>query len=570
MRRTLSQETSARALITRMPPVRLIPLGGLGEVGMNALVVESAETRLLIDCGLMFPHAESALGVDVVIPDLKYLDERGGPTAVVLTHAHEDHIGALPYLLARHPHVPVYGTRFTLGVVKHRLAEFGLSPDFREIAPRERFQIGTTTVEALRVCHSTPDAVGLCIETPEGRLLHTGDFKLDLTPVDGERTDLRRFAELGTNGTAALLSDSTNAERGGSSISERAVAESFLRLFPQLSGRIIVAAFASNIHRVQSALTAAAACGRKAVVLGRSMQENVRLATDLGLLKYPSDLLVDPETLEFFKPHELVILTTGAQGEPRSGLFRMAHGEHKLVELGRGDTVILSSRAIPGNEIAVAGLCDELARIGVDLLEDRAGVGPFHATGHACQDEQRLLLSLVQPANFVPIHGEHRMLVAHARTAVGQGVARERCFVIEDGDVLELTNGAITKAPGRAPVGRIYLDGRHGDPDGASEITLRDRALLADAGLVLVVLAIDRKTGTLLRSPEIIGRGVSEDAALFATARANAETALASLPEDSRTDVRAVQEAVRAAVRRAFPKDQDRKRPMVLPLVVEL
>lgn len=550
--------------------VRLIPLGGLGEIGMNALLVESGSDRLLIDCGLMFPDAESALGVDLITPDFTYLDALGGPTAIVLTHGHEDHVGALPYVLAKHPKTPVYGTRFTLGLVRSRLAEFGLSPDFRELVPRRREGIGALGVEPLRVCHSTPDAVGLAVETPEGIFLHTGDFKLDLAPIDGERTDLKRLAEWGERSPAALLSDSTNAERSGWSVGERAVGETLLRLFPRLAGRIVVSAFASNIHRVQSVMNAAAACRRKVAVIGRAMTQNVRLAADLGLLKFASDLLIDVETLSYFKAHEVVVLTTGAQGEPRSALARIALGEHKQLALQRGDSVVLSSRAIPGNEVAVGTMVDNLWRRGVEVFEDHGPGGPFHASGHACQQEQALVVSLVQPRHFVPVHGEYRMLVAHARTAGSQGVPAERCHVIEDGDVLELTNGKLASRGEHVAVGRIYLDGRRADPDGVGEMALRERGLLADAGLVLVVLVVEKKTGRVVRSPEIVARGVPGQGAFVEAARANAEAALAALPEAQRADRDAVQEAVRMSVRRAFPKDQDRKRPMVLPVIVEL
>src|SRR5437867_4661031 len=447
-------------------PVRIIPLGGLGEVGMNCMVVESGGDRVVIDCGLMFPNAEQALGVEVIAPDLAYLRASGKVDAILLTHAHEDHVGALHYLLREFPDATVCGTRFTLAVVKEKLAEQGITADLHAVEPRTMGMVGNhIDFEPLQVPHSVPDAVGYALLTEAGLVIHTGDFKIDWSPVDGKLLDVRRFAELGETGVACLLSDSTNAEREGTTPSEREVGESLIRIFagPLAKGRVVVAMFGSNIHRVQSVVRAALAQNRKIVLLGRSMQTNVRLALDLGYIRCPPDSFVDPEAAGHFPARELVILCTGAQGESRSALSRLALGEHPTVKLEKGDLVILSSRSIPGNERDVANLVDHLVRRGCRVLstlgEDSGEL--IHTTGHACQGEQRMMIDLVRPRSFVPVHGEFRMLAAHARTAETAGVDPRGCLVAEDGDVIELREREpASVVPGGAAAGRIYLDSR--------------------------------------------------------------------------------------------------------------
>lgn len=555
-------------------PVRIIPLGGLGEVGMNCMVVESGGDRVVIDCGLMFPNAEQALGVEVIAPDLSYLKQAGKVDAVLLTHAHEDHVGALPYLLREFPDTTVCGTRFTLGVVKEKLAEHGMTADFQEVSPRGMGMVGKhIDFEPLQVPHSVPDAVGYALLTEAGLVVHTGDFKVDWSPVDGKLLDVRRFAELGEEGVACLLSDSTNAEREGTSVSEREVGESLARIFagPLGRARIVVAMFGSNIHRVQSVVRAALAQNRKIVVLGRSMQSNVRLALDLGYLRCPPDSFVDPEAAGHFAPREVVVLCTGAQGEPRSALSRLALGEHPTLKLEKNDLVILSSRVIPGNERALGNLIDHLVRRGCRVLSGSTFAGELiHTSGHACQGEQRMMIDLVRPRSFVPIHGEYRMLAAHARTAETAGVNPLACVVIEDGDAAELRRGEIVAAVPRAvSAGRLYLDARGALAD-VGAVALRDRQLLAETGMLVCLCVLDHKSGEVVRGPELLGKGVAGlDESRLAQARQAALDALAELGPLQRTDHGMVEEALRRAVRSAWKKGVE-KRPMVLPVVLEM
>ena len=556
-------------------PVRIIPLGGLGEVGMNCMVVESGDDRVVVDCGLMFPSGEAALGVEVIAPDLSYLKSLGKPPdAVLLTHAHEDHIGALPYLLREFPEVPVCGTRFTLAVVKEKLAEHGISPRLMEVWPRGLGTAGhSLDFEALQVPHSIPDAVGYALRTQAGLVIHTGDFKIDWSPTDGRLLDVRRFAELGEEGVACLLSDSTNAEREGVSISEREVGESLQRIMagPLARGRVVVSMFGSNIHRIQSVVRAALALGRKICMVGRSMTTNVRLARDLSLLRCPPDLFIDPETADHFAPRELVILATGAQGEPRSALSRLALGEHPHVHLDRGDLVILSSRVIPGNDRSVGNIIDHLVRRGCRVLSAASGSSELiHTSGHACQGEQRMMLDLVRPRSFLPIHGEYRMLAAHARLAEGAGVSAHACIVAEDGDVIELRPNEIAAVQRSAvSAGRIYLDGRGASSD-VGEVALRDRQLLAETGMLICLLFLDRKTGDVVRGPELLAKGVAGfDETRVAQARKAAFDALEALQPAQRTDHASVEEALRRGVRSAWKRGVE-KRPMVLPIVIEM
>jgi len=559
---------------TPTAPVRLVPLGGLGEVGMNCLVVESEASRIVVDGGVLFPGGEAALGVEIITPDFAHLRTAGPPVeAVLLTHAHEDHVGALPYLLREHPDAQVFGTRFTLAVVKEKLAEHGISPRLVEVTTRASVRAGGMEVEALQVTHSIPDAVGYALRTPAGVVVHTGDFKVDWSPPDGRLLDVRRFAELGDEGVACLLSDSTNAERAGTSISESRVGEAMARIFgaPNARGRIVVAMFGSNIHRVQTVVRAAVEHGRKVCLLGRSMQQNVRLALDMGYLRCPPELFVDPDAADHFAPRELAVVCTGAQGEPRSALSRLALGGHPTVKLERGDLVIFSSRPIPGNEREVANLIDHLVRRGCSVLSTTSGTADLiHTTGHACQDEQRMMIDLVRPRSFVPVHGEFHMLAAHARTAEAAGVDPRGCLVAEDGDVVEVRpDGPAAVLPGAAAAGRIYLDSRGAFAD-VGEVVLRDRKLLADSGMLLCLCVLDRKSGTLLRDPELLGRGVAGlSDARIEHARSAALAALEELSPAQRTDHATVEEALRRAVRSVFKKGFE-KRPMVLPVVLEM
>jgi ribonuclease J len=556
--------------VVKPAELRIIPLGGLGEVGMNCMVVESGDDRILIDCGLMFPNAEQALGVEVIAPDLSYLRQAGKLDGVLLTHAHEDHIGALPYLLREFPDAVVAGTKFTLAVVKEKLAEHGITAAFQEIYPHGMGMVGEhIDFEPLQVPHSIPDSVGYAIVTEAGLIVHTGDFKVDWSPVDGKLLDVRRFAELGEQGVSCLLSDSTNAEREGTTPSEREVGESLARIFAAHSalGRIVVAMFGSNIHRVQSVVRAALAQSRKIVLLGRSMQTNVRLAMDLGYLRCPPDCFVDAEAADHYRPRELVILCTGAQGEPRSALARLAMGEHPNVHLDKDDLVILSSRVIPGNERALGNIIDHLVRRGCRVLSSNTSAQLIHTSGHACQGEQRMMIDLIRPKTFVPVHGEYRMLVAHARLAEQAGA---RPLVAEDGDAIEFRRDELPAlVPGAVSVGRRYLDARGAFAD-VGEVALRDRQLLAETGMLVCLCVLDHKSGDVVRGPELLGKGVAGlDESRMARARQLALDALAGLNPAQRTDHGIVEEALRRAVRSAWTKGVE-KRPMVMPVVIEM
>ncbi len=550
------------------PPVRILPLGGLGEVGMNCMAVEADGRIAVVDCGVLFPGEN--LGVDVIAPDLAWLAERREQVgAVFLTHGHEDHIGALPFLLRQVP-VPVYGTRFTLAMVKGRLAEAGVAADLREVVPgdvRPAGEASPLAAEFIAVTHSIPDACGLALSTPQGTLIHTGDFKIDERPVAGPAMDLARLEALGRQGVRLLLSDSTNAEREGVARSESEVGPALADAMAEAEGRVFVAAFASNVHRLQQVVNAAAAAGRRLALLGRGMVETFEIARTLGYLTEPHWMPVDAAEARRLPRRELAVLTTGTQGEPRSALSRLARGEHADLAIERGDTVLLSSRQIPGNEVAVGRLVDDLCRRGA--LVRWEGHPPLHATGHAQEAEQRRLVALCRPERFVPIHGEYRHLARHAAHAAAEGMAADRLHLVTDGDVLELSDGGAGVLPERAPTGRVYAVR---DDLGASDVphlVVHDRRLLAEGGLCIVVLAVARGSGAVVRGPDLFGMGVAGLAGAEGEIRAAALEALAALTPVARADVAEVQEALRTAVRRWFRRATGR-RPAVLPVVLEL
>ncbi len=541
---------------------RIVPLGGLGEVGLNAMVLEEDGRRVLVDAGVLFAN-DRAPGVEVAVPEFRYLRESGGLDAVVLTHGHEDHVGALPALLSEFP-VPVYGTRFTLGLVRERLAEHRIDVPLHEVRPREAFEAGPFIAEPVRVAHSIPDGVGYAFETGEGVVIHTGDWKMDLTPVDGERLDLTRFSELGKAGVAALLSDSTNAERDGFSISESAVYEAFFKRFRGAKGRIVVALFASNVQRVQSILRIAAGLGRKVTLAGRSLQRNAVLARELGLLDVPPDVLIDADTAGSLPASKVVIVCSGAQGEPHSALARLAAGEGRPLAIEPGDLVLFSSRSIPGNETAIAELANKLARRGADVV-DRA-LDPIHASGHAQADEQKILIDAVRPRNFVPIHGDWRMLMAHGRTALAMGLAASEVFVIENGETVALSGGVMRMGE-VVPAGRVWLDARTGPV--VSEAILKERDQMSERGAVAVLCVLDAG-GRIVRGPELTARGVpdfSPGGLFHDEVQRLVREALGELPTAQRPSVGAVEEAIVRGVRRAFKRETG-KRPAVLPIVV--
>jgi ribonuclease J len=549
------------------PVVRLIPLGGLGEIGLNMMLIESGDDLIAVDCGLMFPDDELP-GIDHVIPDFTYaLARRSGFRAVVLTHGHEDHIGALPYLL-REAEVPVYGTPLTLALVAERLREHGLAEtaDLRPIRPRQRFEAGPFSIEPIRVTHSIADGIGLAIDTPAGTIVHTGDFKLDPSPLDGEPPDYRRFAELGEQGVLVLCSDSTNVERPGHTPSEMDVGQALGARFDTASGRIIVATFASHIHRIQQVLTLAARTGRRVALLGMSMQKNVTIAAELGYLRVPDGIIVPLEELGELPARRQVILSTGSQGEPNSALALMAAGEHKYVRVERGDLVIVSARVIPGNERTISRVVNALYRLGAEVLyEENAFV---HVSGHASQEDLKLMFNLTRPRYFIPVHGEYRHLLGHARLAESVGITSDRVFLIEDGMGVEVSPTE-ARAAGPFPAGRVLVDGKSVGDIGA--VVLRDRQLLAEDGLVAVSIAVDRH-GTVVAGPEIASRGfvyVKENEPLFEEMKKVVLAALAERDPDAPSDRELIGATVRSAVRH-FINQRFRRRPVVLPLVLEV
>jgi ribonuclease J len=550
------------------PAVRLIPLGGLGEIGLNMMLVESGDELIAIDCGLMFPDPDEMPGIDHVIPDFSYaLAKRDGFRAVFLTHGHEDHIGALPYLLRR-AHVPVYGTPMTLALVGERLREHGLleAADLRPIRPRERVEVGPFRVEAIRVTHSIVDGIGLAIETPVGTLVHTGDFKLDPSPLDGEAPDYHRFAELGEHGVLVLCSDSTNVDREGHTPSESDVGEALRGPFERARGRIIFATFASHIHRIQHVLSLAAAHGRRVALLGMSMQRNVTVASTLGALRVPDGVLLPLEELVKLPRERQIILSTGSQGEPNSALALMAAAEHKHVQVERGDLVVISARVIPGHERTIGRVVNALLRLGADVLyDDNAFV---HVSGHASREDLKLMLNLTRPRYFIPVHGEYRHLLGHARLAERVGLTSDRVFLVEDGTGVEVTK-TVARVVGRYPTGRVLVDGKGVGDVGA--VVLRDRQILAQDGLISVSIALDR-AGAVVAGPEIASRGVvyvKENEDLLAELRAAVLEALAARGPADQTDRDAVGALVRVAVRH-FINQRFQRKPVVLPVILEV
>jgi ribonuclease J len=549
------------------PSVRILPLGGLGEIGLNMMLLESGEDLLAVDCGLMFPDDEMP-GVDYVIPDFSpLLAKRGQVRGVILTHAHEDHIGALPYLL-RELDVPVYGPRMALALAGERLREHGLQDRARlvPVEPRRAFDVGAFRVEPLRVTHSVVDGLGYGIETPVGTIVHTGDFKFDPNPIDGERTDYHRLAELGERGVLCLMADSTNVDRPGTTPSEHEVGRALTDHVRRAPGRVIVATFASHVHRIQQILDLAVTFGRKVALLGRSMETSVRLAAEHGYLRVPEGVLLPLEELSGLPPYRQAIISTGSQGEPNSALALMAAAEHKYLRVTEGDLVILSARVIPGHERTVMRVVNQLLRQGAEVLWD--GVAFVHVSGHASQDELRLMLSLVRPQFFVPIHGEYRHLLGHRRLAQEVGVPAEHILLVEDGQGIELTKIS-ARVLERVPLLRVLVDGKGvGD---VGPVVLRDRQLLAEDGTVVVAVTVDRASRALVAGPEIVSRGwvyEREAEAVLEDARAAVREALAERGETP-PGREALVALLRGTLRRFITQRYDRK-PVVLPVVLEV
>ncbi len=544
--------------------LRVIPLGGLGEIGLNFLLLEYGETAIAIDCGVMFPD-EQMLGIDVAIPDLSYVRTLGSRfKGIFLTHGHEDHIGALPYVLSEFP-VPVWGTPLTLGFVRERLREHEIAATLATYE-REPIVVGDFAVEPFAMTHSIPDSVGLAIRTPLGTVVHTGDFKIDQTPLDGRLPDLNRLAELGAEGVLLLMSDSTNVEHAGVTPSERSVGTHLEAIFREATGRIVVTTFSSHIHRMQQVIALAERFGRKVALVGRSLVAHVATARDLGLLTVRDDTIVDLGVARDLPRERVTIISAGSQAEAASALVRIAMDAHKQVSLSPGDTVVLSSRIIPGNERAISSLVNHLYRRGAIVHYGRSA--PIHVSGHASQEELKLVLNLVRPRYFVPVHGEYRHLMRHRRLAEEVGVAAEGCQLLEDGDVLEIGPDGATRAD-RVPAGRVFVDGKGVGEVG--DVVLRDRRHLSEDGLVLAVVAIGQQSGDIVAGPDLVSRGVVADDAspeVMEGARGAIVSALGAINPESRTDAAEVQEEVRKALRRYFKRMN--RRPVVLPFVLEM
>jgi ribonuclease J len=548
--------------------LEVVPLGGLGEFGMNMLALTWGETTVVVDAGVMFPDPD-LLGVDRIIPDFSYLQQRGGAAALVVTHGHEDHIGAVPHVL---PHIngPVYGTALTLALVEPKLREHGIEGRALTIVkPRDRVEVGPLTIEFIRVTHSIPDCVALAIHTPAGVVVHTGDFKIDQTPIDGEPFDLHRFAELGAAGVLALLADSTNIDRRGVTGSERDVVDAFEEIFTSTSGRVLVAAFSSSIYRMQILVDLAAQFDRRVAFVGRGMVQNSEIAQRLGYLRIPAGLQIRDADVPTCRPEEVLCLATGSQGEPLSALSRIAIDDHRFIKVGPDDTVVLSARAIPGNEKAIGRVINHLARRGADVVHE--GLRHVHVSGHGSEEELKFMLSLVRPRFFVPIHGEYRQLSRHARIAERVFEGRElrpEILLVENGDVLRFEAGTARVAD-KAPVGRVLIDGTL-TGEVADEV-LRDRRHLAEDGIVVPVVAINRQTGALEGVPDIVTRGfVMEDGqTLLADGARMLGEVMEQASVEERTDQGLIKEKLRVELRR-FLRKRSGRRPLVLPVIMEI
>jgi ribonuclease J len=550
----------------REPIVNIIPLGGLGEIGMNMTVFSCNNDAFIVDSGFLFPD-ESMPGVDLVIPDLDVLEQQGwNILGIILTHGHEDHIGALPYLIKR-VSAPVYGTSLTIGLVEPKLEEFGLlrAASLNVVSPGEAIVLGPFEIDFIAMCHSVADAVGLAITTPLGLIIHSGDFKIDPDPIDGRPTDLEKIARLSRGGVLALLSDSTNVELAGPSGSEKSIGPVLQRMFSEAEGRIIVATFSSNIHRIRQVLSAAQESGRKVVVVGRSMATTTRIASERGYLEIPPGIMADIREVGDLPDNRLALLSTGSQGEPLSALSLMAYGRHRFLTVKPGDVLVLSSRFIPGNEKAINHIINEFCRMGARVEYEK--VAHVHVSGHAGRDELRTLIRLVQPRWFVPIHGEYRHLRMHARLAVEEGVPEERVILAQDGDVIEFSRegaGIVDQLDLR----RVYVDGI-GIGDVGSEV-LRDRRALSEVGLVTVVVVVARESGDLVGGPELSSLGVTYqelEPELIDGARAAVAAAIAKLEPRSVEEWGAVKDQVRLAVRRHINRILRRK-PVVQTIVM--
>ncbi|QTA78890.1 Robonuclease J [Desulfonema limicola] len=548
--------------------LKIIPLGGLGEIGLNMMVVEYKNSLIIIDAGLMFPE-DYMLGIDCVIPDMEYIRQnKNRVSGIILTHAHEDHIGALPYLL-KYIHVPVYGTRFTIGVVRNKLEEHDLlaSVCLHHISPGQKMNIGDFEINTIRVGHSVVDGVAIVITTPMGFIIHTGDFKINNTSLDNMVTDVNKFARCGDHGVLALLSDSTNVEKEGYTISDKEIGDTLRQIVCKSTGRIIVALFASSVSRIQQIIDIAKTRDSKIVFNGRSMEVIVRIARELGYIDISDNMVIDIEQINQYPDEKIIIITTGSQGEPMSALARMATGIHKQIKIKRGDTVILSSKFIPGNEKAIAKIINNLYRRGADVIYEK--ISAIHVSGHAFREELKLMINLTKPRYFIPIHGEYRHLVLHARLAEEVGIARENVLLAENGQIVEFNKDGV-QIKDRVPTGRILIDGKGIGDVGRS--ILKERRALSEDGFVAVSIAFDEETGIVMYGPEIVSRGF-----VFETETGHllddAICVILEIIEDITPDIENRLEKIRARVQgdlRKYFTFTIKRRPVILPFILEV
>lgn len=548
--------------------LKIIPLGGILEIGKNITVIEYEDEIILIDCGLGFPE-EEMLGIDLVIPDITYLEKNKEKIkGLVITHGHEDHIGGIPYLL-KQINIPIYATRLTAGLISNKLEEHNLlrSTKLKEVRTGQTISLGKMRVEFIKITHSIPDACSLAIHTPVGTIVHTGDFKIDYTPIDGEVIDLGRLATLGNKGVLALMSDSTNAERKGYTMSESTVGEVLDKLFINCTKRIVVATFSSNVHRVQQIVNSAVKYKRKIAVCGRSMINMIETARKLGYIKVPDNVFIDIDSIKSYPDDKLVIITTGSQGEPMSALTRMAAGEHRKVQITPNDLIIISANPIPGNEKYISKVIDDLMAIGAEVIYN--ALQDIHVSGHACQEEQKLMLTLVKPKFFIPVHGEYRQLIAHSETAKTLGMPNDNIFITENGKVLELNENE-AKFTGSVPSGKILVDGLGvGD---VGNIVLKDRQRLSQDGLIIVVITMDSRSGKIVAGPDVISRGfvyVRESENLMEDIKYLLRTELQKCEDKHITDWATLKQVVREELGNFIYKKTKRE-PMLIPIIMEV